>query len=44
MRWLDVIIDSVDVSLNKLWVIVKKREALHTAVDGIPKKQTRLQD
>ena len=44
MRWLDAIIDSVDVSLNKLWVIVKKREALHTAVDRITKKQTRLQD
>ena len=44
MRWLDGIIDSVDVSLNKLWVIVKKREALHTAVNGITKKQTRLQE
>ena len=40
MRWLDSIIDSVEINLSKLWVIVKDRDVWCTAVHGVRKSQT----
>ena len=42
MRQLDSIIDSMEVSLSKLWEIVKDREGWHVVVRGVTKSQIQL--
>ena len=42
MRWLDDVIDSVDMSLNKLREMVKDREAWRVAVRGVARSRIQL--
>ena len=44
IRWLDGITDSKDMSLSKLWEIVKDRGDWHGSVHGVSKSQTRFSD
>ena len=42
MRWLDGIIDTMDMSLNKLWEMVKDRESRHAAVHEVADNWSQL--
>ena len=44
MKWFDSITDSMDMSLSKLWEIVKDRKVWHAVVDRVAKSQTLLSD